>query len=202
MTERLNGADPPGSTPLSDDDLTGLRPSWVATRSDLDVAEQANIEAARAWAFGRRHVATIDQMLTIAFIDTVHRRMFGQVWMWAGARRRRETNIGVDPVDIAVQMRLVLDDARFWFEHDVHPPAERAVRLHHRLVSVHPYPNGNGRHARFIADLALHLTAQPRLTWGTAYDDEHPTAARTAYLAALRAADAGDIEPLVLFATS
>jgi len=200
MAKGISGSDPAGATPLSDEDLDGLIPTFIATRSDLNFAEQANIEAAMRWAFGRRRVASIERLLSIEFCDRVHKRMFGDVWRWAGKRRTRATNIGVDPTQITTQMQLLFGDAKYWHEHDSYSEIERAVRLHHRLVSIHPYRNGNGRHARFIADLYLHALSAPRLTWGMASGERPDIEVRAAYISALVAADKGDIGPLLLIA--
>ena len=131
MTTRLPGDDAAGATPLTSED----------------------IETATLWALGRRRVASTDRLLTIAYADRVHQGMFADAWKWAGQHRTRMTNIGVEPHQITTQMKLLFDDARYWHDHSTYEPAERAVRLHHRLVSIHPYRNGNGRHARFMADL-------------------------------------------------
>ena len=192
--------DAAGATPLTNEDIDGLIPTFVATRADLNLAEQANIETATLWAFGRRRVASTDRLLTIAYADRVHQRMFADAWKWAGQHRTRMTNIGVEPHQITTQMKLLFDDARYWHDHSTYEPAERAVRLHHRLVSIHPYRNGNGRHARFMADLYLHLNRLPRLTWGTGQNIEIDGTARRSYINALQAADRGDIEALLDFA--
>ncbi len=127
--------------------------------------------------------------------------MFGNVWAWAGDYRRTERNLGIDPVDIPVELRTVLDDARYWVENQTYPPDEIAVRFHHRLVAIHPFPNGNGRTARLMADLlAVHLGREP-LTWGSVnLTDVSET--RTRYIATLKAADNHDIGPLLEFARS
>jgi Fic-DOC domain mobile mystery protein B len=177
------------------------RTTWVATRADLNQVEQANIESAVRWAFvGRKPVGRVDRLLAPQFSDQVHKRMFGEVWAWAGTRRRRLTNIGVDPIQIAPEMKLAFDDALFWHVDEVFEPAELAVRLHHRLVSVHPYPNGNGRHTRLMADLYLHVTGERRLTWGGGSPLGSSTVDRSQYIDALQTADAGDIAPLLQFA--
>ena len=200
MTSRLPGDDAAGATPLTDEDIDGLIPTFVATRADLNLAEQANIEASTLWSFGRRRVANTERLLTIDFADRLHRRMFANVWRWAGQHRTRMTNIGVDPHQITPQMKLLFDDAIYWHAHAILQPAECSVRLHHRLVSVHPYRNGNGRQARFMADLYLRVNGEPRLTWGTAASLEVDSATRYDYITALQAADRNDIEPLLEFA--
>jgi Fic-DOC domain mobile mystery protein B len=197
----LTGEDATGATPLADEDLDGLIPTYIATRSDLNRAEQANIETATLWAFRRRALVSVDELLTVTFARDVHRRMFGDVWSWAGKHRLRETNVGIEPTQIPAATKSLLDDAAYWHDHLVYDATERAVRLHHRLVQVHPFRNGNGRHARFMADLYLHTQRRPRLTWGGApldFDNE----TRTKYIAALRAADSGEIAALLDFAVA
>jgi len=201
VTPHLDGEDATAATPLEDEDLDGLIPTHVATRGDLNIVEQANIENATRWAFRARAVVQLDDLLTVSFSTAVHRRMFGDVWRWAGKQRLRETNIGVDPILIPTETRVLLDDVQYWHEHETYEAIECAVRLHHRLVSVHPFRNGNGRHARFMADLYLHSIGLPRLNWGGSHlttDDD----ARHAYLDALRAADAGELHALIGFASS
>jgi Fic-DOC domain mobile mystery protein B len=195
------GKGPPGSTPLDLDDLEGLIPTWVATVGDLNLAEQANIEKASVWLFRRRVRILPDVVLTDAFSRDLHRRMFDDVWRWAGTSRLRETTPGVDPVQISTEVRVLLGDARYWHENSTYPVVERAVRLHHRLVWIHPFRNGNGRHSRLMADAYLSSVGEPRLPWGGSElfgDDEF----RRTYISALRAADRGDYEALVEFATS
>ena len=200
---RINAPDPPGATPLTPTDVEGLLPTWVATRADLNLVEQANIEAAVRWAFvGRTPVSRVEDLLTPQFSDRLHKQMFDNVWTWAGKRRRRLANIGVDPSEIMTQMKLALDDAIFWHANDVFAPNELAVRIHHRLVRVHPYPNGNGRQTRLLADLYLHVTDRPRLTWGGGAPLGSPGVDRSRYINALMTANAGDIEPLLAFATT
>ncbi len=200
MSFSFDGEDPPHATPLDEDDVEGLVPMFVTTRDELNQMEQANIESATVWAFGGRRITTVTGLLTIRFADTVHRRMFGDVWRWAGKHRTRVTNIGVEPYRIITEMKLVLDDAVSWHDNYTYPPTERAVRLHHRLVSVHPYRHGNGRHARFMAD--LYLAERAPLTWGAPRSLEIEGEVRRTYIDALRSADEGDIEPLHHFATA
>lgn len=202
MTARLPNDDAPNATALSDEDLSGLLPKFIATRTDLNLAEQNNIESATLWAFGSRRVITPDEMLTSTFSDQIHRRMFGDVWQWAGQHRTSLKNIGVDPFQISTQMHLLFEDAKYWNEHSIYPSDELAVRLHHRLVSVHPYVNGNGRHSRLMADLYLHAIGEARLTWGQHREFNTDDEIRRAYIAGLKAADGGNINPLLNFARS
>ena len=143
-----------------------------------------------------------DCSMCIRISNRVHQRTFGAVWRWAGTFRRRSTNIGIgigigiEPHLITSQLRLTLDEARDWHEHEVFEPPEIAVRLHHRLVAVHPYPNGNGRYSRFMADVYLRLQGVPRLPRGGGRIGE-TSATRRAYIDALRDADRGDYGPLL-----
>jgi Fic-DOC domain mobile mystery protein B len=174
----------------------------VATQRDLNQAEQANIERAVRWAFtGRRPVKDVDDLLSVTFGAGLHKRMFGDVWRWAGQHRKVQTNIGVDSHLITSSMKQTFDDARFWTERHTYPFDEIAVRLHHRLVAIHPYPNGNGRQTRMLADVYLDVLGENRLSWGGGGDLIHQTTQRDEYLAALRSADAHDIAPLLQFAT-
>lgn len=196
------GDEPHGATPLDADDLAGLIPTFVATRTDLNLLEQANIEKAVRGQFRSRAPVPPENVLAIQFSDRLHRQMFGDVWRWAGTHRRRETNIGIDPVEIVTEMKKLFDDASYWHAHETYEVRERAVRLHHRLVWIHPYPNGNGRHTRLLADVYLRSSGRNRLTWGRGGDLLNDTDVRRRYLAALRAADAGDLGELVEFAQS
>lgn len=192
------------STPLTPEDLEGLVLGWVATWDELNQAETNNIENAVEWAYyGRRSpVSNVSDLLTVTFSDRLHRRMFGDVWAWAGTRRQRQTNIGVEPAQIVTQMKLALDDARYWHAQATFDPIEIAVRLHHRLVCVHPYPNGNGRQTRMMADMYLHTTNHPRLSWGGGEPLSSKSINRTAYIDALRAATNHDLGPLLAFAVA
>ena len=184
------------STPLSPEELEGLVPSYITLRSELNEAEHANIVDAEEWAFQRKR-----DTLSEKFMNDLHKRMFGRVWKWAGQYRRTGKNIGVNAYRIPIELRNLLDDARFWIEHGTYEPDEIVARFHHRLVWIHPFPNGNGRHARTAADLLLVAMGRPRFTWGREnLVDAGQT--RHAYVDALRAADAHDYGPLLAFVRS
>lgn len=193
----LGGVHAPGATPLTPDELQGLRLP-ARTHGDLNALEAENILAGWRWAL-RSTTSRRTRLLTDEYLRALHRRMFGQVWSWAGDLRMRQTNIGVAPHEIAVNVRQVLEDAAYWVEHGTYPAAEIAVRLHHRVVLIHPFANGNGRHARMLADVLLvrHFEL-PRLQWGGPLLDANG-ARRTEYLEALRAADHHDYRPLLKF---
>jgi Fic-DOC domain mobile mystery protein B len=191
----------PGATPLTAEQLKGLRNPFITTHAELNRAEQANIVRARLWARTARSIV-MPGMLGREFLEDLHRRMYGDVWSWAGKQRTVDTNIGVDFPKIGVELRILIDDARYWLDHGTYPPIEYAVRMHHRLVFIHPFPNGNGRLSRFYADLVLtRYFKQNRLTWGGGQlGNEDPR--RMQYLESLRAADRQDYSGLIGFATS
>lgn len=193
MTDPIFDGDDDGATPLSPEEREGLIPTWIANRADLNRAELDNIAQAQAWA-GRRVVDVLDA----EGLNDLHRRMYGKVWRWAGQRRTTGKNIGVDPIRIEVELRAVLDDAAFWLENATYEPTELMARFHHRLVWVHCYPNGNGRHARMAADLLARRLGVGPLTWGRdrlVRADE----VRRRYISALQAADRHDYAPLLTF---
>lgn len=182
-----------GATPLDPDESAGLIPGWVTTRSDLNLVEQANIEKGLRWA--RRHRVGGD-VLAESMVFDLHRRMFNEVWRWAGQPRQSERNIGVAPHEIRPRLRQLHDDLRAWVEFDTYPPRERAARYHHRLVQIHVFANGNGRHARAMADWLLRQWGEAPFSWGSALPIDE---ARDQYLAALRAADGHDYGLLLGF---
>lgn len=187
---------PDSATPLDPDERGGLKFRHVTTRGELDQLEQANILAGLAWLNRRRRT----DILAESFVRDLHRHLFGEVWKWAGKFRLTEKNIGIDPSGIAVQLHILLEDARFWCENGTYPPLEAAARLHHRMVQIHLFPNGNGRHARIMADVYLQdRFRHPPVDWAAGHDLQAMNDRRTRYIAALRAADAGDLAPLLAF---
>lgn len=197
--------EPAGATPIDPDDAKGLVPTWVATRGDLNSAEQENIAKAIAWTSSRGGPSTVAALLTDGTIRNLHRRMFGDVWKWAGTYRQHDTNMGAPWPYIPTQVRDLLADVLIQtsdLENTPWPVDELAVRFHHRLVVIHPFPNGNGRHARLAADLLVELLGEPVFSWGAQNLGEEG-AARSAYLDALQRADRElDYGPLLAFARS
>lgn len=185
-----------GHTPLSDEDRMGLIPTYIATRGDLFDAEERNI----AQALLRRSPA-VTVLLDDLYLRDLHRAMFGQVWDWAGKYRLRQTNMGIEPADIGAAVRLLVGDVTAWVEYQTHEPDEICVRFHHRLVSIHPFPNGNGRHSRICADYLRIAVGETRFSWGI-HLDMTTNELRGQYHAALRSADAGEMSDLLIFARS
>ena len=192
--------EPADATPLEPEERQELIPSWITSQHDLNLAEQDNIIKAVAWARKRRRTH-LDEILSAQFARSLHKRMFGQVWRWAGQYRTSERNIGVDAWRIAAEVSALLDDARCWAAQGTYPPDQIAIRLHHRLVFIHPFPNGNGRHARLLADMLIERLGGKVFSWGGG-QLQSTSELRARYIAALRAADAHDIVPLSKFARS
>ena len=187
----------PGATPLDPDEVDGLIPSHITTKEQLNEYEAENILEGDHWAQGRKRANILDEK----FVRDLHKRMFGKTWKWAGQFRRTEKNIGVAPENIAVELRKLLEDTKVQLEHKGASIDEIAARFHHRLVSIHPFANGNGRHSRLITDLLLSANGSQPFIWG-AGDLVHEGEARDRYLAALLAADRKDYKPLLAFVKS
>jgi Fic-DOC domain mobile mystery protein B len=186
---------PDGATPLDDDELADLLPTHITTHDQLNEWEQENILRAEDWLLRRRDTHLVSE----EFFRTLHHKMFEDTWRWAGAYRRTDKNIGVHWPRIAAELRTVCNDAGYWLENRSFDLDEIAARLHHRVVSVHPFPNGNGRHSRLLADALLIENGRPRFSWGSA-NLAGPGQARDAYIRALKDADALDYARLVRFA--
>lgn len=195
-----DGETPDGPTPVTPEESLELRIS-VQSRDELNAFERENILEARAWALSPRTLKR-DDLLTEGFMRDLHRRMLGRVWRWAGRFRTTDRNMGRPVYALAMEVRTLLDDARHWREHETYSAVEASVRFHHRLVMIHPWVNGNGRHSRLMADILVSTQGGEPLSWGRGADLAGPGEARAQYLAALRAADAGDFGPLLSFAAA
>ncbi|OGX37973.1 MAG: cell filamentation protein Fic [Omnitrophica WOR_2 bacterium RIFCSPHIGHO2_02_FULL_52_10] len=189
---------PTGATPLEPEEIEDLKIGHITTREELNRFEQDNINEALQWMEARRK----GEVLTEKFIKTLHQKMFGKVWRWAGTFRRSGKNIGVDWVQIPVQLHTLLQDVRYWVDHKTYPSDEIAVRFHHKMVWIHLFPNGNGRHARLMTDILLKdVLKQEPFTWNVRNIDVEDKV-RTFYLKALREADQGDYSTLLEFVRS
>ena len=186
-----------GATPLLPDEVYNLIPKHLTKQHQLDECEQYNIAKAEIWAKNRK----IKTLLSIEYVKKLHNRMFCDTWTWAGKFRQRQTNIGVSSVYIMQELKILMDDVIFWQDNSTFPIREIAVRLHHRLVFIHPFPNGNGRFSRLFADLYLINKDKPRFSWGK-NNLVKDSVFRDQYLKALRSADMGDYTKLIIFADS
>lgn len=182
------------STPLAAEEKKGLKLKWITLRSELNEAEARNIAQAQLWLVS----SAKKDICSDTFLRALHKKMFGDVWIWAGEYRTTERNIGVAPYQIPVKLMQLFDDVKFWIENKTYSNHEIAVRLHHKLVQIHPFPNGNGRVSRLMADLVLKRLEGKGLYWGDT-NLVNVSEARSRYIEALRKADAGDYADLLNF---
>src|SRR5215471_9727996 len=192
-----------GNTPIRPEEAEQLIPQ-ISTTAELNEYEALNILEAQRWAFSPRTMNS-ESPLEESYVRLLHAKMFDQVWKWAGTYRRHELNIGCDPREITQHIPQLLENIKYWLENKTFAVDECLMRFHHQLVSrIHPFPNGNGRHARMMTDIIAVKHGQPEFTWGTGADLVKKGGARTAYLTALRALDANenDVQPLLDFARS
>ncbi len=189
-----------GQTPLSEEEKEGLLLKHISTQGQLNEAEQLNIEEAVQWTLQKKFNSTA--ILSETFIRGLHKRMYRDVWRWAGEFRLTDKNIGGDWKQVAILLRGLADDCQYWIDHNHFSADEIAVRFKHRIVSIHCFPNGNGRHSRLMADVIVsHLFGKPVFSWGAkSYKD--PKQAREDYIAALKKADKDEMAALLQFARS
>lgn len=185
-------------TPIDEDEKEGLLIKTITTHGELDEHEQLNIEKAVEWMIHTKFNS--NKIITEEFIKEVHKKMFGNVWKWAGKFRRSEKNIGVEWIDIGAESKHLLDDAKYWIENKTYSPDEIAIRFKHRLVNIHCFPNGNGRHSRLMADIIIEsIFGKDVFTWNHS-NMVKPDETREKYIAAIREGDNGNIKPLIEFA--
>ncbi|MBI4979490.1 MAG: mobile mystery protein B [Spirochaetes bacterium] len=191
-----------GQSPLDEDEKAGLRIKTISIKTELDEYEQINIQKAEEWTMTRREIK-LDAILSEQFIKSLHKRMFSDVWLWAGEFRKSDKNIGADKFQIGIEIKKLIDDCEYWIQNKSFSEEEIAIRYKHRLVWIHPFANGNGRHSRMMADILIHHGFHKnRFTWGggvlSATGDE-----REKYLSAIRTADKTmNYQPLLEFALS
>jgi Fic-DOC domain mobile mystery protein B len=186
-----------GQTPLDEDEKEGLLIKTISTRGELDEFEQINIQQAVEWTI--KHKFGKEEILSEEFLLLVHKRMFDEVWKWAGSKRKSNKNIGVDKYQISVEIKNLIDDCRYWIENNIYNPDEIAIRFSHRMVRIHVFPNGNGRHSRLIADIMIsNLFNRPVFTWGRS-DLSKKGGIRKKYLEEIYSADKGLMQPLLDF---
>ncbi|MGO8765229.1 MAG: mobile mystery protein B [Limisphaerales bacterium] len=196
MADKGFFSDQHDTTPIAVEELDALIPN-LSSQEELNEWERENILEAEKWCFGR--ALKTENPCSEEFIRKLHKRMFGRTWKWAGKYRITEKNIGVPAFKIREMLKALLDDAQYWLENKTYGFDEMAVRFHYRLVSIHPFPNGNGRHARLMADILVVRNGLPRFTWGRR-DLVSPGGVRAQYIEALKQADQGNLKPLIEFA--
>ncbi|MDD4149868.1 MAG: mobile mystery protein B [Bacteroidales bacterium] len=187
-----------GQTPLSEEEKEGIKIKSITTRGELDELEQLNIEKAIEWILNNRFKQ--DKILSEEFIKLLHTKMFGDVWNWAGSFRKSDKNIGVNWAMIGMQLKMLLDDTKYWIDNKIFSPDEIAIRFKHRLVSIHCFPNGNGRHSRIMADIIIEsIFGLNIFTWSNS-NLINANNTRREYIDSIKKADDGIIEPLLKFA--
>ena len=187
-----------GQTPIDEDEKEGLLVKTISTRGELDEFEQINIQQAIEWSMKTKFDRK--QFLTEDFLLLIHKKMFGEVWEWAGTKRETNKNIGVDKTQISIELRKLIDDCNFWLENNSFDQDEIAIRFSHRLVKIHLFPNGNGRHSRFVADIMISkIFGRTVFSWGGS-DLSGANTLRKEYLEAIRKADGDNYKPLIDFA--
>ena len=196
------GPEPPDATPLDEEELEGLIPDFVTNRGDLNRVEFDNIAKALPWALRQARTIGPNGLLEHRFLMRLHREMFGDVWTWAGTQRQRITNIGAMPEQITTGVQNTFDDMKFWIENGTFVHDECAIRLHGRLVATHPFPNGNGRCTRLLADLFLVSVGEPMFTWGSSSLGEDGEARKRYIGSLLTAVHEGEWRDLLAFARS
>ncbi len=207
---------PAGATPLDPDEIVGLIPDHITTQAELNEWEQANILEAEMWLSASHRFAynvptsgynavgsygtnlNVNALLEVAFLQQIHKRMFNKTWRWAGQFRKSNKNIGPDWIYVSIHLRELLEDIKYQVTNDSYEINEIAARLHHRLVAIHLFPNGNGRHARLVTDRFLIANNRPRLSWGQSNLYEN-SIIRKEYIKALQAADKHDYSALLAF---
>ena len=186
----------PGATPIDPDEALDLIPKHISTQADLNAWEEMNIVEGANWIARQKIIQGLDEGL----VREMHSRMFNKTWLWAGTFRKSAKSIGIDWTQIAVALKNLLDNTAYQIENQAVPIDEIVVRFHHQLLLIHAFPNGNGRHARLIADALIVNLGGKRFSWGGNTSIATLGLTRQNYLSALRAADKGDIKPLMLFA--
>jgi len=185
-------------TPLDEEEKEGLLIKAISAQNELDEFEQLNIEKAIEWTIHTK--LTADKILTEKFIKDLHKRMYGEVWKWAGEFRKSNKNIGIKWTLIRIELKSLLDDTKYWIKHKIYPPEEISIRFKHRIVAIHCFPNGNGRHSRMIADIIMEsIFGKDIFTWHQS-NMVKADKTRKKYIATLKEADNGNIQPLIDFA--
>ena len=187
-----------GQTPIDEEEKEGLLIETISTKKELDEFEQKNIEQAIQWLIGRK--LDIDHILSEAFVKLLHKRMYGEVWSWAGEFRKSDKNIGITSWRIPTELKVLLDDTKYWIENNTYSNDEIAIRFKHRLVSIHCFSNGNGRHSRLMADIIIEKIFNEQIfNWGNSNLSEG-NENRREYLNAIKLADQGNVLRLLGFA--
>jgi Fic-DOC domain mobile mystery protein B len=187
-----------GQTPLNEEEKEGLKIKSITTQGELDEFEQLNIEKAVEWTIHTK--LKPEKILTEKFVKDLHKRMYGDVWKWAGEFRKTEKSIGIPWTQIEIELKNLLDDTKYWIENKTFSPEETAIRFKHRIVSIHCFPNGNGRHSRMMADIIMESIFGNKIFSWNKSNMVKANKTRNQYIKALREADNGNFKQLIEFA--
>ena len=187
-----------GQTPLEEEEKEGLKIKSITTQGELDEFEQLNIEKAVEWTIHSKF--KLEKILAEKFVKVLHKKMYGDVWKWAGEFRKTEKNIGIPWTQIGIELKILLDDTKYWIDNNTFPPEEIAIRFKHRIVSIHCFPNGNGRHSRIMADIIMEsIFGNEIFSWHQS-NMVKANETRNQYIKALKEADKGNFKQLIQFA--
>lgn len=189
-----------GQTPLDEEEKEGIKIKSITTQGELDEFEQLNIEKAIEWTI--RTNLKEERILTEKFIKYLHKKMYNDVWKWAGEFRKADKNIGINWIQVGVELKNLIEDAKYWVENKTFSPEEIAIRFKHRIVAIHCFPNGNGRHSRLMADIIIESIFENEIFSWRKSNMVKANETRKVYIKALREADNGNIDPLIKFARS
>jgi len=187
-----------GQTPLDEEENEGLKIKSITTQGELDEFEQLNIEKAVEWTIYSKKKP--ERIMTEKFVKALHKKMYGDVWKWAGEFRKSNKNIGIEWLQIGIELKNLLDDTKYWVDNNTFSPEEIAIRFKHRIVAIHCFPNGNGRHSRMMADIIMDSIFRKEIFSWNKSNMVKANDTRKKYIAALRKADNGNINPLIEFA--
>ncbi|MFD1553997.1 mobile mystery protein B, partial [Putridiphycobacter roseus] len=187
-----------GQTPLDEEEKEGLKIKSITTQGELDEFEQLNIEKAVEWTIHAN--LKPEKILTEKFVKDLHKKMYSDVWKWAGQFRKSNKNIGIEWTQIGIELKTLLDDTKYWINNKTFPPEEISIRFKHRIVAIHCFPNGNGRHSRMIADIVMEYIFKLEIFSWNQSNMVKADDTRKKYIVALRKADQGDVTELIKFA--
>ena len=187
-----------GQTPLDEEEKEGLKIRSITTQGELDEFEQLNMEKAVEWTIHTK--LKPEKILTEKFIKDLHKKMYSDVWKWAGEFRKTEKNIGIPWTQIGIELKNLLDDTKYCIENKTFSSEEIAIRFKHRLVSIHCFPNGNGRHSRMMADIIMESIFGDEIFSWKQSNMVQANETRKEYINALKKADNGNVAPLIKFA--
>ena len=138
-----------GQTPLPPELQKGLISKNVQTIGELDEYEEQNIAEGMVWLEDSNA-----NSLNYSFWLRLHKKLFGNVWNWAGEIRSHDLGNAdfLYPEKVRPALMQLIGDAEYWFKNDTYPKKETIARIHEKLLTIHPFANGNGRWSRILTE--------------------------------------------------